>query len=209
MNVVFPSFCILAAGVAGYVLEPQLESSLLPSKHHAAKTVEAPTAVAEPAPAPVVKKVDPTPPPVAKPTPPVVVENTPPEPVPEPPVEPTKPEVAGADTPPAPSGDDLLPPPPPLGDLGGGNGDDAKNKAIVELMKSSITDGQVTEFTVSQVLGWKAGGKEVFDGETYQVGLAAYSADTIFGKKTLEAKALIKDGKVVKWVWAKSKLEIK
>jgi hypothetical protein len=47
------------------------------------------------------------------------------------------------------------------------------------------------------------------DGETYQTGLAAYKAETIFGPKTVQAKALIKGGKVIKWIYAKTGMEIR
>ena len=34
-------------------------------------------------------------------------------------------------------------------------------------------------------------------------------AQTIFGEKTVQAKALIKEGKVVKWIYAKTGMEIR
>ena len=43
----------------------------------------------------------------------------------------------------------------------------------------------------------------------YQIGAVAYKAETIFGVKTIQAKALIKDGKVQRWIWPKSGMEIK
>jgi len=79
---------------------------------------------------------------------------------------------------------------------------------IVELMKKSIAGGAVKEFTMAQVKGWKANGEETIDGTAYQTGLAAYEAETIFGVRPVQAKALIKDGKVVRWVYAKSGMEI-
>ena len=80
---------------------------------------------------------------------------------------------------------------------------------IVEAMKKSIGGGAVKEFKLEQVEGWKAGEEEDFCGETFQTGLAAYKAETIFGVKTVQAKALIKDGKVRKWVYAKTGMEIR
>ena len=65
------------------------------------------------------------------------------------------------------------------------------------------------EFSFEQVLGWKAGEDEEVDGTKYQTGQAAYKAETIFGVKTIQAKALIKDGKVAKWIWPNSGMEIK
>ncbi len=80
---------------------------------------------------------------------------------------------------------------------------------IVTVMQESIKAAQVKEFTFAAVQGWKAGEEETVDGVTYQTGLAAYKAETIFGLKTVQAKALIEDGKVVKWVYAKTGMEIR
>ena len=79
---------------------------------------------------------------------------------------------------------------------------------IVELMKKSVADGAVKEFKADQVKEWKAAEKETVDGTEYQTGLAGYMAATIFGLKPVQAKALIKDGKVDRWVYAKSGMEI-
>lgn len=76
-------------------------------------------------------------------------------------------------------------------------------------MQESLRSGQIKEFTFDQVLDWKAGTEEAVDGENYATGLVSYKAETIFGVKTIQAKALIKDGKVAKWIWPKSGMEIK
>lgn len=82
-------------------------------------------------------------------------------------------------------------------------------EAIVAVMQGSIKEAQIKEFTFDQVLGWKAGETEDHDGESYQTGMVAYKAETIFGVKNIQAQALIKNGKVVKWIWPKSGMEIK
>jgi len=46
------------------------------------------------------------------------------------------------------------------------------------------------------------------DGTKFQTGLAAYKAETIFGVKNIQAKALIQGGKVISWIWPTSGLEI-
>ena len=76
-------------------------------------------------------------------------------------------------------------------------------------MKASVKGGAVKEFTMEQVQTWKAGEKENVDGEDFQTGTADYKAETIFGVKTVQAKALIKAGKVSKWVYAKTGMEIR
>ena len=79
----------------------------------------------------------------------------------------------------------------------------------VKAMQDSVKAAQIKEFTFDQVLDWKAEADEIVDGETYQTGLASYKAETIFGIKTIQAKALIKAGKVQRWIWPKSGMEIK
>jgi len=82
------------------------------------------------------------------------------------------------------------------------------DEEIIALMKESVASGAVKEFTIDQVKGWKATGDETIDGTEYQTGLAAYDAATIFGVQSVKAKALIKDGKVERWVYANSGMEI-
>jgi len=80
---------------------------------------------------------------------------------------------------------------------------------VVKVMQESIRGGQIKEFTFKQVLGWKAGADETVDGVVFQTGTASYKAKTIFGEKTIQAKALVKDGKVRHWICPKSGMEIK
>lgn len=79
----------------------------------------------------------------------------------------------------------------------------------VLVMQESIKSAQIKEFTADQVLEWNAGPDETVDGETFQTGIASYKTETIFGVKTIQAKALIKGGKVARWIWPKSGMEIK
>jgi hypothetical protein len=80
---------------------------------------------------------------------------------------------------------------------------------VVKAMQDSIKAAQIKEFTFDQVLEWKAEADEIVDGETYKTGIASYKAETIFGVKTIQAKALIKGNKVQRWIWPKSGMEIK
>ena len=81
--------------------------------------------------------------------------------------------------------------------------------SVVKVMQTSIRNGQIKEFTYAQVLEWKAEPDETVDGEVFQAGTVTYKAETIFGVKTIQAKALIKAGKVQRWFWPKSRIEIK
>lgn len=80
----------------------------------------------------------------------------------------------------------------------------------VAIMKSSIQAGEIKEFTFDQVFEWQPGeGTETIDGQSYQTGIASYKAETVFGVKPIQAKALIQGDKVVRWLWPKSGMEIK
>lgn len=81
--------------------------------------------------------------------------------------------------------------------------------SIVGIMQQSVRSGEIKEFTLDQVSEWQAGGDETVDEVVYQTGSISYKAKTVFGMKTIQAKAYIKDGKVVRWVWPKSGLEIR
>ena len=79
---------------------------------------------------------------------------------------------------------------------------------VVGVMQASIKNGEIKEFQVDQVLEWLPGGEETVEGETYVTGTVNYKKDTVFGLKTIQAKALIKNGKVVRWLWPKSGMVI-
>jgi hypothetical protein len=140
-----------------------------------------------------------------------VAVTTPPAPVPAPVPAPNPIPVAGVDPTPTPTPEPMpvvepepepTPTPAPVG------GAKLSDDEIIALMKESIAGGAVKEFTSDQVKGWKPNGDETIDGTEYQTGLAAYEAATIFGVRPVQAKALIKDGKIERWVYAKSGMEI-
>ena len=200
MKYFFPMLCVAAAGGAGYVFEPKITPNLISYSQTKERVIEVVQNEGKTEPAPALPKVDPAPAPTPPPEPPPVVKNDPapaPEPMPEPAPEPTPPPT------PDPAPTPAIPDPVPL--AGGAMGE----ADIVKTMQDSIKGGAVKEFKFEQVLAWKGGTEEVVDGTTYHTGEAAYKAETIFGVKTMQAKALIKDGKVAKWVWKTSGMEIK
>ncbi|MGL4398631.1 MAG: hypothetical protein ACRCXD_02075 [Luteolibacter sp.] len=132
--------------------------------------------------------------PITTPAPPPAPEP-PPAPLPEPTPEPTPAPASPAPVEPAPA----APAAPAV----------ATSLDAVQLMQASIKTGQIKEFTFDQVLDWAAAPDETIGGETYQTGLASYKAETIFGVKTIQAKALIKGGVLQRWIWPKSGMEIK
>ncbi|HEY8960680.1 MAG TPA: hypothetical protein VIM57_00640, partial [Luteolibacter sp.] len=79
---------------------------------------------------------------------------------------------------------------------------------IVAMQESFQKDG-LKEFTEAQPTRWQVGGDETIKGETYQTGLLDYLAQTPFGGKAMQVKALLRDGKVVKWVSVTSGKELR
>lgn len=79
----------------------------------------------------------------------------------------------------------------------------------IPVMVESIKNGEVTEIKLDRISDWRWIGQEEYGGTTYWVGAVAYLAETIFGEIYAEGKALIRDGKVVKWIYSGSEEEIK
>ncbi|QUE52932.1 hypothetical protein KBB96_08570 [Luteolibacter ambystomatis] len=83
------------------------------------------------------------------------------------------------------------------------------DEQIVKAMKRSFETGEFKELSAGKPISWKAGPAESIGGESYQTGILEYSGETIFGVRPIQAKALLKDGVVVKWISPKSGMEIK
>ncbi len=135
---------------------------------------------------------------------------TPPPVVPVTPATPTNPETLPTDppiTPATPTNPEVTPSQP---ETPVSNPDvPVQNADPVMVMKESIASRQISKFSAAQVLDWQAGSvSETIDGVTYQIGNVTYQAETPFGTKNLSAKALIKDGKVVRWISPKSGMQI-
>ncbi len=191
---------VLVAGYFGYTLEPQLRPQLtLPATSSASPSPETmaprPAVVVETATEPA---LDQPPAPPSEPENSLEDDFSAPEPTladapPEPAATATLPEKEVEEAPPSPPSAPALTP----------------SADPVEAMKTSVRTGAIKEFTFDQVIKWEPTEDETVDGEIHQTGLASYTAETIFGKKTIQAKAFIKEGLVTKWVWLKSGMEIK
>lgn len=148
---------------------------------------------ANPPAAPVAPATSPTPAP-APVTPPAEVaaaEPVMPEPAPTP-----EPTVAEATPPPAETTPAAPTPPAAAAD-------------VVGAMQASIRAEQIKEFKFDQVQEWTQEPDEAIDGETYQIGIASYKAETMFGVRVIQAKALVKNGQVQRWVYRKSGMDMK
>ena len=80
---------------------------------------------------------------------------------------------------------------------------------MLELMKKSVTNRKVKEFAFQDVANWEITGVKEIDGNEYQVGEVTYEQNSIFGNKTLKAKALFQEEELVKWVWPETHAEMK
>jgi hypothetical protein len=79
---------------------------------------------------------------------------------------------------------------------------------VRQIMHDSIQRAEIDHFTLGQITRWKEFGEEQVDGVVYQFGLVDYRENTIFGEREFEAKALIRDGKVEKWIWTSNGMRI-
>ena len=57
-------------------------------------------------------------------------------------------------------------------------------------------------------IGWKVNGTEEIGNITYQIGIVAYGAETLFAPKKLMAHALIHNGKTKRWACDKTLFDI-
>jgi len=219
---------VALAGAAGYFAEPTLRPSLTGEKPVPKKRVVKtetpaidPTAAADPIPAPATEpKVDPAP----EPTPPTAVNEpkadpvTPPaEPAPEPKADPVTPPPAEPAAPVEPKMEEPKQEPakeepkeqPKEEPKPVDSSLKLDDEQIVKAMKRSFESGTYKELAAGKPISWKAGTPETIGGESYQTGILEYSGETIFGIRPIQAKALLKDGVVVKWISPKSGMEIK
>ena len=79
---------------------------------------------------------------------------------------------------------------------------------IRQIMYESVQKAEIDHFTIGQITQWKNFGEEQIDGVSYRFGLIDYRQQTIFGEREVEAKALIRDGKVEKWIWTSNGMRI-
>ncbi|MGY8690562.1 MAG: hypothetical protein ACKVHP_22845 [Verrucomicrobiales bacterium] len=78
----------------------------------------------------------------------------------------------------------------------------------VTVMAKSIRSGEVTEIQIDKIHYWRWIGYEVIGSTGYWTGVIGYTANTIFGEINAEGKALIRNGKVIKWIYSGSEEEI-
>jgi hypothetical protein len=70
----------------------------------------------------------------------------------------------------------------------------------LELMRASVAGGELQGVTSDKVRAWRWFGYEEIDGTGYWTGSAMVATETYFGEFETEAKALIRNGRVERWV---------
>ncbi len=210
MKWLFGILGVAGAGFLGYVVEPSLRESLTGIDASASQTPVAEAPAEEPVP-------EPEPEPAPEPEPVEVAVSDPADPMePAEPVTPDPADEPAADEPVVDMPEEPAPE-PEMADAGEPAEPEEEKEAepaepaaadVVSVMKASIQNAEIKEFGFDQVQTWEAAEDEEFEGSTHQVGLLSYTAETMFGKKTMQAKAYIKGGKVQRWVWPTSGMEI-
>jgi|GEM_PF-1108783 len=75
-------------------------------------------------------------------------------------------------------------------------------------MIQSLESGRFTEMSLDKVTSWRWIGPHSVGGRDYEAGLVGFQTQTIFGALDTEAMALIKNGRVEKWVYTGSMEEV-
>lgn len=84
-----------------------------------------------------------------------------------------------------------------------------KSDGRIPLVEESIKVGQVKEIRLDRIQYWRFLGPREHQGQFYWAAAVGYLAQTIFGDLQAEGMALIREGKVVKWVYSGSEEPIK
>lgn len=79
---------------------------------------------------------------------------------------------------------------------------------IVKAMQENVKANGNGEFTFEDIIEWNTGPDEIIDGESYQTGITKGEKQTILGRNAIATKALIKNGKVVRWVYQRTNMPI-
>lgn len=88
--------------------------------------------------------------------------------------------------------------------VGAGERPEQEEDGKVPVMLESMWKGEVTEVSPEIVKEWGPLVQEEIEGVPYWTATVSYSAMTLFGKIPAEAQALIRHGKVEKWIYTGS-----
>ena len=82
------------------------------------------------------------------------------------------------------------------------------NDGRVEIMINSLMAGEVSEIKINEVSNWGPIRYEIVDGEPYWTGTVTYNTTSLFGTFPTEAMALMRNGKVIEWLYTGSLEEV-
>ena len=80
---------------------------------------------------------------------------------------------------------------------------------VVPIMMESLQAGKLTELKANNITAWGALDFEEVDGTVYWTGTVQCTVDNaLFGPQPTEVMALIKDNKIIKWIYTGSREEV-
>ena len=82
------------------------------------------------------------------------------------------------------------------------------NDGRVKIMINSLMAGEVSEIKINEVSNWGPIRYEIVDGEPYWTGTVTYNTTSLFGTFPTEAMALMRNEKVIDWLYTGSLEEV-
>ena len=82
------------------------------------------------------------------------------------------------------------------------------NDGRVKLMVSSLMGGEVSEIKLNEISHWGPIRYEILDGQPYWTGTVTYNTTSLFGTFPTEAMALMRNDKVIDWLYTGSLEEV-
>jgi hypothetical protein len=82
------------------------------------------------------------------------------------------------------------------------------NDGRVKIMVSSLLRGDVSEIKINEISNWGPIRYEIVDGQPYWTGTVTYNTTSLFGTFPTEAMALMRNGKVIDWLYTGSLEEV-
>ena len=82
------------------------------------------------------------------------------------------------------------------------------NDGRVKIMINSLMAGEVSEIKINEISNWGPIRYEIVDGQAYWTGTVTYNTTSLFGTFPTEAMALMRNGKVVDWLYTGSLEEV-
>ncbi|HIG82564.1 MAG TPA: hypothetical protein EYG40_11870 [Verrucomicrobia bacterium] len=82
------------------------------------------------------------------------------------------------------------------------------NDGRVKIMVNSLIAGEVSEIKINEISNWGPIRYEIVDDQPYWTGTVTYNTTSLFGTFPTEAMALMRNGKVIDWLYTGSLEEV-